>query len=1022
MKTNYRFTIVVLFLSLLSLSSSAKWIRVKFNPGDVFIYEWQSNAASFQPNVVQIDGNRVVRFSLQIDSITQNKILFSARVLQNAKEATQSSFENSSDYGYPELVKFYQEGRLSDILEETLYQIPFRFELDRKQNTVTLGNKDEIINRSQKILKSRHYGNQIIEKIKASLEYNVLYNKTKFFLMPFRYIRTNLDIPDTLTDNKTKILVQNLGNGMLEVNGVPNKTISYLNYKIDLRHGLIISSVKREKINDKDANLPSFEHRIQIIEPEEKLALVERTTTKPRKIIVCGHIENPVSKQVNLYAQTKIFGTEPDSKTVQLDRAGNFRIECKLHESGLVALINPNNNHNIRSVPILLYASPGDSICVNFGLKDNEYLLASNSSINSHEKKPQKYTVPETITFSGDRQKEAQLLYQFQNLKNIPPLEYNYNSLYKNETALDASLYLDALSKLKALLKPLADDKACAESAQYLQKELQACLYTSLFNARVDDKASFWLTIFNGPIVSADKKDFIYSQLDTLNINRIYNDYGIFSRSLTNAYFSYKFFRISNSNRRILNSFRFGWIHDPEQNFEFCKLVLTGSAMYREAASQLYSYLITANPESKTASQWQSEINEMYGLMIERCNDVTFSNSLSEIVENYNKWKAVKHVPDNLFVNLKGEKINLRSFITQRPTIICAATSWSVGRYEMDDAAKQHPEFNFVHIDEGDSYEYWKKWNARANPVAHQLYLPSDSLRLSDIFLNNTGKFIIFDKSGKRIGITREIEDAIQIAENGRRQYFKDVSKSVLTGIIIFLGVLLLVSLSGFLVYKLRITRKIRKHHKEKRVRELQLAALRAQMNPHFLFNSLNSVQNLVQQNKSKEAHLYLSDFAGLIRKVLKNSDKEEVTLAEEIDTLRKYLNLEKLRFDFDYQIDIEEHIDQNLFMLPSLILQPLAENALTHGLQHKEGEKKLLISVTKSNNEIHIIIEDNGIGIDAAQKFKTNSNGIGLRMNEERIQMMKDKYGGNYFFKLINRAAEGKEGTRVEITIPEEQ
>ncbi|HNX54177.1 MAG TPA: histidine kinase, partial [Prolixibacteraceae bacterium] len=494
---------------------------------------------------------------------------------------------------------------------------------------------------------------------------------------------------------------------------------------------------------------------------------------------------------------------------------------------------------------------------------------------------------------------------------------------------------------------------------------------------------------------------------------------------LTESYVGYKTYRLANTNSTAASLFRtftIGWHQDPEQTLQFCKMILFGSPMYREAASQLYSYMVRTDPESKTANQWQAEINEMFDLMIERCNDEAFTRSLREIVDNFNKWKAIKHVPDNFFLNLKGEKVKLRSFITKRPTIICAATSWSVGRYEMDDAASQHPEFNFIHIDEGDNYDYWLKWNSRGNPVANQLYLSTDSLRLSDIFLNNMGQYVVFDKSGKRIGITRDIEDAIQIAEEGRRQYFKDVSKSVLSRIIVVLGILLVLALAFILIYKIRINRKLRKHNQEKRLRELQLAALRSQMNPHFLFNSLNSVQNLVQQNKSAEAHLYLSDFAGLIRKVLKNSDKEEVTLAEEIDTLQKYLNLEKLRFDFDYQIDVDDSIDQNSFMLPSLILQPLAENALIHGLQHKKDEKKLLIRVTKVTNEIHIIIEDNGIGIEASKELRTNSNGIGLRMNEERIQMMQEKYGGNYSFKLTDLTAQGQEGTRVEITIPEEQ
>lgn len=1010
MKSTSIFTVVTLFLSLLASSASAKWTRVKFNPKDVFIYEWRSNKASRSDNSLT-DGSRVVRYSLQIDSISRGKIAFSARVLRQINEKGNFALENSRDYGFPQLTKYYQVGQLSDVLEETLYRIPFRFELDRKENTVSLVNKDEIINRSQEILKSRHYTNKIIEEITASLKYNVLYNKTKFFLQPFRYIRTNLDYPDTLTDNKTKILVQNLGNGMLEVNGVPNKILSYLNYKIDLKHGLIVSSVKRMRLDERNLKI-FWSLNVKQTEPEETLNLIERTSICPKKIIVCGHIENPVNKQVNLYTQTKIFGTELDIKSAQLDNSGNFRFEFKLVEKGLIFLINKNNNHYYNSVPILLYSKPGDSIYVDFSLINKEYQVPSFDPGNPNSKITEKYTVPQSIAFSGDRSKEGRLLYQFQNAIGLPPV---WAGRISN---VNCDVYLKALSELKTLLKPLAEDESSSESAQYLQKELQASLYTGLFNARFGDPTSFGYRMFDGSFIPANMKDMVFNQLDTFNIQRIYNDYGIFSRNLTEAYVNYKHFRMSGLKTNALLYYKM----DPEESLQFCKMVLYGSAMYREASTRLYKYLMNTRSDSKTDNQWQAEINEMFELMIERCNDEAFTRSLREIVENFNKWRGTKHVPDNQFLNLNGEKVSLRSFIKKRPTILYVSNNWSTGRYEMDDAAKLHPKFNFIHIDEGDNYDYWKKWNARANPVAHQLYLSTDSLRLSDIFLNNMGKYIVFDKSGKRIGITREIEDAIQIGEDGRRQYFKDVSKSVLSGIIIFLGILLLVSLGGFLFYKIRMNRKLRKQNQEKRLRELQLASLRSQMNPHFLFNSLNSVQNLVQQNKSKEAHLYLSDFAGLIRKVLKNSDKEEVTLAEEIDTLQKYLNLEKLRFEFDYQINIDDKIDQNLFMLPSLILQPLAENALIHGLQHKKGEKKLLIRVTKIGNEIHIIIEDNGIGIEASKELKTNSNGIGLRMNEERILMMKEKNGGNYSFRLTDLAAQGQEGTRVEITIPEEQ
>lgn len=150
-----------------------------------------------------------------------------------------------------------------------------------------------------------------------------------------------------------------------------------------------------------------------------------------------------------------------------------------------------------------------------------------------------------------------------------------------------------------------------------------------------------------------------------------------------------------------------------------------------------------------------------------------------------------------------------------------------------------------------------------------------------------------------------------------------------------------------------------------------------------------------------------LATFLALVLQTVSSKAKVQVNL--------------KVNEEFIYDWE-SNSIDQNLFMLPSMIMQPIAENALTHGLQHKPENKKLSIRITKLKNAIQISIEDNGIGIVEAKKLKTDLNGVGLRLNEERIQMMKEKYGGNYSLKLINLAELGMEGTRVEIIIPEEQ
>jgi sensor histidine kinase YesM len=224
----------------------------------------------------------------------------------------------------------------------------------------------------------------------------------------------------------------------------------------------------------------------------------------------------------------------------------------------------------------------------------------------------------------------------------------------------------------------------------------------------------------------------------------------------------------------------------------------------------------------------------------------------------------------------------------------------------------------------------------------------------------------------------------------------------------------------GLFSWKLRVRQRFKKVEQLRRQRELELTAIRSQMNPHFLFNSLNSVQNLVQQNKGREAHLYLSDFAGLIRKVLHNSDKEEVSLAEEIEMVEQYLNLEKLRFDFNFTISIDKEIDSYNTLVPSMLLQPFVENAVIHGLQSKPENRELKIEIHRTGSAIKICIEDNGIGREAAKEISKAKNGKGSKMIRERLEILQEKQGEKYLLETID--LKGKEtGTRVEIVIPEE-
>ena len=184
--------------------------------------------------------------------------------------------------------------------------------------------------------------------------------------------------------------------------------------------------------------------------------------------------------------------------------------------------------------------------------------------------------------------------------------------------------------------------------------------------------------------------------------------------------------------------------------------------------------------------------------------------------------------------------------------------------------------------------------------------------------------------------------------------------------------------LALYFLYKWRMNAALSKSKIDKKIAELELKALRAQLNPHFIFNSLNSIKRLIQKNENPQAIEYLLLFSSMIRNVLDLSDKQEVTLSEELEFSEQYLKMEKLRFmdRFDYSIEVEEGIELDYISVPPMILQPHLENSLWHGIMPLLDKKgTLILSVSRKENGILISIEDNGIGRIASAKINAENN-----------------------------------------------
>ncbi len=251
------------------------------------------------------------------------------------------------------------------------------------------------------------------------------------------------------------------------------------------------------------------------------------------------------------------------------------------------------------------------------------------------------------------------------------------------------------------------------------------------------------------------------------------------------------------------------------------------------------------------------------------------------------------------------------------------------------------------------------------------------------------------------------------------------------------LGLLLLSILTGLLVYifrqRLRNQKLLATKSEElneatfkQQVSELEMKALRAQINPHFLFNCMNSINRMILEGETDSASLYLTKFAKLVRLILENSETARVSLENELAMLESYIQLEALRFKgkIRYTISVDESIEPESTYLPAMVLQPFVENAIWHGLMHKEHAGMITIVVKEEDDRLLCTIEDDGVGREKAQvlqeKSVLKSKSMGMKITEERLRLLsKERLEQLIRITDLKDAMNFALGTRVEINIP---
>ncbi|WP_178989061.1 tetratricopeptide repeat-containing sensor histidine kinase [Winogradskyella schleiferi] len=282
---------------------------------------------------------------------------------------------------------------------------------------------------------------------------------------------------------------------------------------------------------------------------------------------------------------------------------------------------------------------------------------------------------------------------------------------------------------------------------------------------------------------------------------------------------------------------------------------------------------------------------------------------------------------------------------------------------------------------------------------------------LRDSLINADRKLEI---ARKEIQFEADKDRAISQVEIERQKSIKNAS-------IIGGSGLILASIISFVLYRRKqdAVSKSKEAEFNAKVSDTELKALRSQMNPHFIFNSLNSIGDYILKNDTQSASDYLGKFAKLMRLTLENSEKKEILLSEDISLLRTYMDIERKRFNykFDYVIEIEADLDADNILVPPMILQPFIENSIIHGLSRKEELGLVKISFKAEKNMLICSVDDNGVGRKNSISNKNNpeSKSMGMAITKSRIEIINKLKNTNGNVEITDKT----EGTRIDVSLP---
>jgi LytS/YehU family sensor histidine kinase len=243
----------------------------------------------------------------------------------------------------------------------------------------------------------------------------------------------------------------------------------------------------------------------------------------------------------------------------------------------------------------------------------------------------------------------------------------------------------------------------------------------------------------------------------------------------------------------------------------------------------------------------------------------------------------------------------------------------------------------------------------------------------------------------------------------------------------LFIAIIYLLVKNEFKKQRIKQQFETEKNKLEKELQQSTLASIKSQMNPHFLFNALNTIQSYIYQNDKQNASQYLGKFSELTRMILEMSNREKVSLTEEIKALKLYLELEQLRFEekLKHEIVVAKTVDEEMIHIPSMLIQPYVENAIKHGLLHKKDNWLLHILFERKENTLVVTVDDNGIGRKRSQELQKlklkQHQSFAMSANEKRLNILNKGLEKPIALQIIDKTNDSGEacGTTVILNIP---